>query len=85
MTNLVPSKNCALVELIDKYGEIATLQTKYNEMVNGKCLKVGDEEYSHLLDKVVYWELFKAGEIIEKENKKYSFILLEDIRGYETD
>ncbi len=82
---LVPSKKYALVELINKYEVVATLEGKYNDRVSGICLSVGDDEYSHLVDKRVYWQEFKAGDVIEKGDKKYCAILLEDISIYETD
>lgn len=81
---LVPGKKYALIELIDKYVGIATLEGKYNDRVSGVCLSVGDDEYKHLINKRVYWQEFKAGDVIEKDNKKYCAILLEDIAVYET-
>ena len=81
---LIPSEKCALVELINKYGEVATLEGKYNDRISGKCVSVGDEKYEYLLGHPIFWEEFKAGEVIEREGKKYCFMLLEDIRGYET-
>lgn len=81
---LTPTKKFALVELIDKYEGVATLEGKYNDRVSGICLSVGDEDYSHYVGKRLYWQEFKAGDVIEKEGKKYCAILLEDIAVYET-
>lgn len=80
---LTPTKKFALVELIDKYEGLATLEGKYNDRVSGICLSVGDEEYSHYVGKRLYWQEFKAGDVIEKDGKKYCAILLEDISIYE--
>lgn len=87
MAKLIPSSKNALVELIDKYEGIATLEGKYNLRINGLCLSVGDKTYDHYLGKKLYWDEFKAGDVIEMDGKKYCFTLLEDIKGYldETD
>ena len=62
MIKLIPNKQCALVELIDKYEGIATLKEKYNTLINGVCLKVGNKNYDYLLNKTLYWDEFKAGD-----------------------
>lgn len=80
---LTPTKKFALVELIDKYEGIATLEGKYNDRVSGTCISVGDKEYAHYVGKRLYWQEFKAGDVIEKDGKKYCAILLEDIAVYE--
>ena len=85
MPKLIPNKQSALVELINKYEGIATLEGKYNDRISGMCLSVGDKEHNYLVGKTLFWEEFKAGEVIEREGKKFCFILLEDVRGYETD
>lgn len=84
MSKLIPNKQCALVELINKYEGIATLEGKYNDRISGVCISVGDEDHKHFIGKTLFWEEFKAGEVIEREGKKFCFILLEDIRGLET-
>ena len=81
---LIPTEKCTLVELINKYEGVATLEGKYNDRISGRCISVGNEDYNHLIGKQIFWEEFKAGEIIERDGKKYCFMLLEDIRGYET-
>lgn len=81
---LTPTKKFALVELIDKYEGIATLEGKYNDRVKGICLSVGDEKYANYVGKILYWQEFKAGDVIPKDNKKYCAVLLEDISIYET-
>lgn len=82
---LIPNKQCALVELIDKYEGIATLEGKYNLRVKGVCLKVGDKDYDYLLNRTLFWDEFKAGDVIKRDGQKYCFVLLEDIKGFETD
>ena len=81
---LIPTEKCTLVELINKYEGVATLEGKYNDRISGRCISVGNEDHNHLIGKQIFWEEFKAGEIIERDGKKYCFMLLEDIRGYET-
>lgn len=82
---LIPAKTHALVELIDKFEGIATLEGKYNDRVSGVCVRVGNEDYKDLVGNKVFWEEFKAGEVIERDGKKYCFMKLEDISGHETD
>jgi co-chaperonin GroES (HSP10) len=41
------------------------------------------ETYKHLLGKRIHFEEFKEGARITRNNKIYSFIKIEDIRGYE--
>lgn len=81
---LIPTKTHVLVELIDKFEGIATLEGKYNMRISGLCIKVGDDSYNYLIGNKLFWEEFKAGEIIEREGKKYCFMKLEDVSGYET-
>ena len=81
---LNPTKKFALVEIIDKYEGLDNLPTKYNEAVCGKCLSVGDEKYSYYVGKRLYWQEYKAGDVIKVDGKNYCAILLEDISVYET-
>jgi co-chaperonin GroES (HSP10) len=40
---------------------------------------------SYLLDTLVFWEEYKDGAVIERDGKKYAFIKIEDLDGYEDD
>lgn len=37
----------------------------------------------NLQGKLVFWEEYKEGQIIERDGKKYAFIKIEDLDGYE--
>ena len=80
---LIPSKKSALVELIEKYEGVATLQEKYNTQVKGVCLSVGDPEYKEYVGNILRWNEFREGDEIDLDGKKYCFVLLEDVLGYE--
>lgn len=69
-----------LVELEGYFGSIPTPEKRFNGRTSGVCVD-GDEKY---IGKKLFWEEFQASEVIEKDGKKYSFIALKDVRGYET-
>lgn len=39
--------------------------------------------YTALKGKLVFWEEYKDGAVIERDGKKYAFIKIEDLDGYE--
>lgn len=39
--------------------------------------------YSNLIGNLVFWEEYKDGVVIERDGKKYAFIKIEDLDGYE--
>lgn len=97
MMNLKPLPGRILVELREKYQHVATAEQKYDTKTSGICLeysyKVGDNErlaandirtlYTRIKGKLVFWEEYKDGAVIERDGKKYAFIKIEDLDGYE--
>lgn len=80
MTTLHPTPGYVLVELEEYYGSISVPEGKYNHHTSGICLQTTETDW---IGKRVFWEEFQASEVIEHEGKKYAFIKLEHIRGYE--
>jgi len=88
MTTLNPLPGHALVELREKYGEIATTEQKYDTRTSGICLKINSyspEDFDHLLGSLVFWEEYKDGAVIERDGKRYAFIKIADLTGWEDD
>lgn len=91
--NLKPLPGHVLVELRDTYEHIATTQQKYDTRTSGICISYvaylnnkAELDYWDKHDprnKRVFWEEYKDGAVIEREGKKYAFIKLEDLTGYE--
>ncbi len=44
-----------------------------------------DEGMDNMVGKLVFWEEYKDGAVIERDGKKYAFIKIEDLDGYEDD
>lgn len=83
---LHPLGDRVLVELVEQYESIATVDGKYDTKTSGICLAIGDKfatdmEYD-LLGKKIFWEQYKDGEHILYDGKKYAFIRAMDIDGY---
>lgn len=87
---LTPINDCVLV-LLDRP---AIKEGKYSSRTSGIVTAISN--HSHLskvnystasdewmLNKRVYFEEYKEGGRVKKDGKEYSFIKLEDIRGYE--
>lgn len=95
---LIPLNDCILVELQQSYKNVSKAEGKYDSRTEGivvaipngklKGLLRGDpiydkSEVEYLLGKRVHFEEFKEGARIKRGGKIYSFIKIEDIRGYE--
>ena len=81
MTRLKPLEGYALVAITNPYEGLAELQDNFNRATQGiliECAELKKYEGS-----MVYWEEFRASEIVEHEGKKYSFVKVEDLRGAE--
>lgn len=98
MIALTPLPGRILVELCDRYEHVATTEQKYDTRTSGICIDVGPTPYNlvgkvspdefdsaaqGLKGKRVFWEEYKDGAVIEREGKKYAFIKIEDLDGYE--
>lgn len=86
MIALHPLPGRILVEIREKYSHTATLDQKYDTKTSGICLSEletdGITRYE-LEGKLVFWQEYKEGAIIERDSKKYAFIKIEDLDGYE--
>lgn len=96
MLALKPLPGRVLVEIREKYAHVATTEQKYDTKTSGICVDIyfdnhlgewtmDDIECSYLrvMGKLVFWEQYKDGAIIERDGKKYAFIKIEDLDGYE--
>lgn len=95
MTNLKPLPGRALIELSGQYGaHVYTEEKKYDMHTHGVCRSLiaatkgktnswSDPDVVELNGKTVFWMQFKEGEIIERDGKKYTFVKIEDLDGYE--
>lgn len=86
---LVPQGDRVLVELVEQYESIATVDGKYDTKTSGICLAIGeyldDSETKKLVGKQIFWEQYKDGEHILLDGKKYAFIKIGDVDGYRSD
>jgi co-chaperonin GroES (HSP10) len=93
MIALTPLPGHVLVELREKYTHTLTTAEKYDTRTSGICLEMHlstkdrtartRDPYEKTLNKLVFWEEYKTGTIIEREGKEYAFIKIEDLTGYE--
>jgi hypothetical protein len=93
MIALKPLPGRILVELREKYAHVATTEQKYDTKTSGICIDYflpdnASDDLKHLFNdtvlmKLVFWEEYKDGAIIERDGKKYAFIKIEDLDGYE--
>lgn len=97
MTNLKPLPGRVLVEIREKYEHVTMTEQKYDTKTSGIFLRfiidgrtLSDSErktvrtfYDGLVNKIVFWEEYKDGAVIERDGKKYAFIKIEDLDGYE--
>jgi len=93
--NLKPLPGRILVELNEKYEHVATTEQKYDTRTSGICISLNivklssmdakemSDMYSPLIGRRVFWEEYKDGAVIERDGKKYAFIKVEDLDGYE--
>lgn len=94
--NLHPLNDCVLVELKQSSKNFTLKEGKYDSRTEGIVVAIPEFEegaitvqnMAHhmlkpLLGKRIHFEEFKEGARIKREGKIYSFIKIEDIRGYE--
>jgi co-chaperonin GroES (HSP10) len=94
---LYPLNDCVLVELKQSSKNFSTKEGKYDSRTEGIVIAVNsnaNKQYpefidnlpaTELLGKRVHFEEFKEGARIKRDGKIYSFIKIEDIRGYENE
>lgn len=88
---LIPINDCVLVELQQSYKNFSAKESKYDSRTEGIVVAVPREVSPNytmkftttLVGKRVHFEEFKEGARIKRDGKIYSFIKIEDIRGYE--
>lgn len=77
---LIPVNGCVLVELKQSYQNLNIKEGKYDTRTEGIVAAPENHEF---YGKRVFFEEFKEGARIKRDSKAYSFIKVEDIRGYE--
>lgn len=93
---LYPLNDCVLVELKQSTKHFTTKEGKYDTRTEGIVVAlprhittamegVTAAVNESLLGKRVHFEEFKEGARIKRNGKIYSFIKIEDIRGYEVE
>lgn len=89
---LKPLPGRVLVEIRERYSNVATTEQKYDTKTSGICVNICYEPQSlrsltkttpNILGKMVYWQEYKDGQILERDGKKYTFIKIEDLDGFE--
>lgn len=87
MTNLVPINGCILIKLGQTHKNFNTTETKYQTRTEGTVAAIwdneNDREYQYLVGKKVYFEEYKEGARIKRDDGMYCFINYSDLRGYE--
>ncbi len=83
MTRLKPFKGYALVQLLDSFDGLATIDQNINHATQGLLIEATDEFQKKLEGSMVFWEEFRAGEVIDFDDKRYSLVKNDDLRGYE--
>jgi len=82
MNNLIPINDCVLVELTDVYAYAATPDKQYATKTSGNVLAVCKEEHEYLLNKKIFFDEYKDGTQVSVDNRTFSFIKFEEIKGY---
>lgn len=95
-TGLHPLNDCVLVELQQSHKQVSIKEGKYDTRTEGIVVAIAktsdtveykgdnlDTSPQWLVGKRVHFEEFKEGARIKRDGKIYSFIKIEDIRGYE--
>lgn len=88
---LHPLNDCVLVELKQSSKNFTTKEGKYDTRTEGIVISVPKtspkgydlDDITKLVGKRVHFEEFKEGARIKRDGRIYSFIKIEDIRGYE--
>jgi co-chaperonin GroES (HSP10) len=89
---LYPLNDCVLVELKQSHKNFTTKEGKYDSRTEGIVIRIPETnnpidaaKVEPLLKKRVHFEEFKEGGRIKRNGKMYSFIKIDDIRGYEVE
>jgi len=94
---LYPLNDCVLVDLKQSSKNFSRKEGKYDSRTEGIVVAIAnyknpesvnitmDLKVQDLLGKRVHFEEFKEGARIKRDGKIYSFIKIEDIRGYENE
>jgi co-chaperonin GroES (HSP10) len=92
---LYPLNDCVLVELQQSHQNFTVREGKYDTRTEGIVVAVQNKptllykgeplalENDFLVGKRVHFEEYKEGARIKRDGKVYSFIKIEDIRGWE--
>lgn len=83
---LIPINDCVLVKLGQQYNNFSTAEGKYDTRTNGIVVAIPKRRTdltSVLEGRRVYFEEYKEGARIKRDNEQYCFIKIDDIRGYE--
>jgi len=83
MTSIKPLNGYSLVKLIDSFDGLASIDQNINRATQGILIEATGEDLKKLEGCMIFWEEFRAGEVIEHEGNKYSLVKNEDLRGYE--
>jgi co-chaperonin GroES (HSP10) len=99
LIGLYPLNDCVLVELKQSSKNFSIKEGKYDTRTEGIVVRVPDKGFElstdnpfnvanimplkELMGKRIHFEEFKEGARIKRDSKIYSFIKIEDIRGYE--
>lgn len=85
---LHPLNDCVLVELKQSSKHFSQKEGKYDSRTEGIVISIDVTNKqpgfaNEIMGKRIHFEEFKEGARIKRDNKIYSFIKIEDIRGYE--
>lgn len=93
---LKPLPGRVLVEIREQYNHVAVTQQKYDTRTSGVVVEMAylwkkddpltQDEIQIFYPKpgqLVFWEEYKDGAVIERNGKKYAFIKIDDLDGYE--
>jgi hypothetical protein len=83
MTSLKPFSGYALVKLIDVFDGLASIDQNINRATQGILVEATDPDQKKHEGEMVFWEEFRASEIIEHDGSKYSFVENKQLRGRE--
>ncbi len=85
--SLKPLGARVLVELAEQYEHLATTEGKYDTKTSGICVAIGEDwaEWKKLIGQRIFWKAYDEGEHIKRNGKKYAFIKMEAIDGFEDD
>jgi co-chaperonin GroES (HSP10) len=85
---LYPLNDCILVELKQSSKNFSVKEGKYDSRTEGIVIAIPKQKTdltATIIGKRVHFEEFKEGARIKRGGKIYSFIKIEDIRGYENE